>query len=478
METVSAAIGIKNPARRIIAVPEGARTRTPKGGSSRARWLLASGQTLTRSRPVETRQAERPLHSEFVLVEFDGERKDLHFVASCPNEHLAQVSYIAQGSESVIYCAGLHVVNEKPWVTASRLPNLSETHDPFHQAVTMGAAVASTTLADGNRTRPRGSIQAMDLSGGALAIGVPQQLQLIDAETLRTQWHCDVDCLPRTVPIEHGGDAALDWTCTCFADSQSPALLLGAHASGPVFLFDTRQAPVARMLEASFAEAPGTEVPSRVPKAYEILPDCPSGLVRLSASRKHTAHSLCSTVLALARLPQRHSAVLASTDDGMLLSLDLSRDAAGILLKEAATDRSEISAFASALAVQLENASLRTAIAAYGIHQEPIVSIWRGMLDDVEAKGLFKSDSVAAAEPAAAHGLSSTGAAVDKTQRKSMALERQFRDHDELIIALEWHAENVQLASSADEPSQHLFASLSADGRLVVRTIPVMRFSA
>ncbi|KAF6002299.1 hypothetical protein F1559_004065 [Cyanidiococcus yangmingshanensis] len=179
------------------------------------------------------------------------------------------------------------------------------------------------------------SVQAMDLSESdqTIAIGIPHQFQIVNGETLKTQWNCNLERSPRTIYSEHKRLADLHWTCACFVDPQKPALVLGAHANGPIFLFDTRQTQVARTLELSSREASRANALSGFAKAYEILPDCPSGPVRLCAPTKTATHPLTSTVLALTRVPQRHSTVLASTDDGMMLSLDLLRDQASMLLK-------------------------------------------------------------------------------------------------------------------------------------------------
>jgi hypothetical protein len=467
METASAAIGIKQPARGILPVFTGSTGQLSDAARNRVRFVVASGGRPATQTPAYRSGLSSSARSELLLVEFAPEKKDLHFVAALPIEQTAQIALLARGLGPVVYCAGQDAERGKPALEAVRLPRLEDALGCFGEAAKQHVIVSNPEPVPNAELPHPETLQAMDvaLTGESVVLGLAHTLQLLDANTLQTQCVWSVPHIPRMIYTGRHQLAALHWTCACFVDEQAPGLVFAAHTSGALLLFDRRQQSIAGQFElhaASWTSSrkKAAECGSLAQRAYELLPcDTDNEALRLHALQSTTPHGLSSTVLAAARMPQQSGGIVASTDDGVLLFLDLLRGQVQQLAGSAVGDRAPWSVFASAIALEALDSSIRVAVAAYGANEEPVVSTWRGRLQT----------AVSAATPSVS-SLDRTGA-VDGDQVRSdndaptifcegFTFEESARDHDDLIVALAWH----------DAARNAMLASLSADGRLVVRT--------
>ena len=390
-----------------------------------ARAILPWPSPTVSDQPPPTTTVERPRFltaagNELVLLEYDPHRRDVRPVRPSVTVEVDAINSLAGAADRVVYAVGARRA-ERAWsVWAARYPPTEEADQPV--ALHRGCTFPISTSTDSSAKTAGVHAFAYSPAGQQLAVGTARALVLVDAA--------------RLVPVgEYAQPPPAQWRCAQFADPFAPHLLLAANTQRYVVLWDTRQPAAARYVQLFPLEYGASDRWHADPPA--------------SASAVHLAASAVLDVDVSAHRPWH---CLASADDGCLYRIDLRQERSVLLTRDASGDQGAAGLWASAVCSHPARGHAAVAVAADGQNDEPVVAIWQ---------------------------VPERAAASDAATSAETRCRRQFRDHDRAIIALAWSATPVSapIPVNTDTPpvavETSALVSLSVDGRLVARCLPI-----
>lgn len=273
---------------------------------------------------------------------------------------------------------------------------------------------------------------------GLLALGTADGVVLLDGERAErlTQY-------PPALEAE--------WTCVLFDDATNPHVVLAANRDRHIYVYDTRQ------------HLPASKVSMEMDTIdqlhdIQLYPFRNGKYASFSTRPKKTTHISASIVLCMDTNVVSPHQLFVGTEDGSLFCVDWRQQRVNMFARDASGDGRASGLWTSAVSIEDKGSSVRIATGSDGKDGEPVVSVW-----NAKAK----------------HDL------LDSHNHDTGICRHVFRDHDDTIVALAWNRGETMHTRPRDvhpgiENEDHddagietaVLASLSIDGRLVIRCLP------